>query len=327
MFTQQPIYEGPFTTTVKCPHCGDANRIYARIDVRWNVTEGTWDVLPVEDTLECTGCDWRWALPDLWPDPAQQCAAPPSFGPVHAALVAAKGFIDGFHGDEMQENMPELMAQIDGALNAFPAPDGPYDALPKRGVQLFLGARGPWLVAPRHPSGDGSYYSPIVDGLSERQARIIASALNADAPASAVDDGLAEAADGETCHGCRRPSIDCSRNPCPDVMADRGDISEDEARALYVERWESDHCGNCNAAVLSACWECPFCSARRPDDDAIIAEIEARVRDGNPGDPWQYTQDCARDLFNEAVRGESDWTPEQVNAATNREWGLEFDPE
>ena len=39
-----------------------------------------------------------------------------------------------------------------------------------------------------------------------------------------VDDtDLEEAADGETCTACHRPSIDCSRAPCPAVIADRGD--------------------------------------------------------------------------------------------------------
>lgn len=35
------------------------------------------------------------------------------------------------------------------------------------------------------------------------------------------DADLAEAAGDEVCHGCGRPSLDCSRDPCPDVIADR----------------------------------------------------------------------------------------------------------
>ncbi|MES2903303.1 MAG: hypothetical protein V4696_03880 [Pseudomonadota bacterium] len=39
--------------------------------------------------------------------------------------------------------------------------------------------------------------------------------------APAEDSDLAEAAEGETCEGCGRASIDCSRDPCADVIADR----------------------------------------------------------------------------------------------------------
>lgn len=35
------------------------------------------------------------------------------------------------------------------------------------------------------------------------------------------DADLAEAAEGEVCDGCHRASIDCSRDPCPDVIEDR----------------------------------------------------------------------------------------------------------
>jgi hypothetical protein len=35
------------------------------------------------------------------------------------------------------------------------------------------------------------------------------------------DEDLREAAEGEECDGCGRASIDCSRDPCPDVIADR----------------------------------------------------------------------------------------------------------
>jgi len=35
------------------------------------------------------------------------------------------------------------------------------------------------------------------------------------------DADLEEAAEGETCDGCGRASIDCSRDPCKDVIADR----------------------------------------------------------------------------------------------------------
>jgi hypothetical protein len=38
----------------------------------------------------------------------------------------------------------------------------------------------------------------------------------------ADDADLEDAAEGETCTACNRPSIDCSRNPCPEVIADRG---------------------------------------------------------------------------------------------------------
>jgi len=39
----------------------------------------------------------------------------------------------------------------------------------------------------------------------------------------ADDSDLAEAAAGETCTACGRASIECSRAPCPAVIADRGD--------------------------------------------------------------------------------------------------------
>ena len=35
------------------------------------------------------------------------------------------------------------------------------------------------------------------------------------------DADLEEAAEGQTCTACERSSIDCSRDPCPDVIADR----------------------------------------------------------------------------------------------------------
>lgn len=35
------------------------------------------------------------------------------------------------------------------------------------------------------------------------------------------DTDLAEAAEGEICNACLRPSIECSRNPCPAVIEDR----------------------------------------------------------------------------------------------------------
>jgi len=34
--------------------------------------------------------------------------------------------------------------------------------------------------------------------------------------------------DDETCTACGRPSLDCSRNPCPAVIADRGDLTPAE---------------------------------------------------------------------------------------------------
>lgn len=37
-----------------------------------------------------------------------------------------------------------------------------------------------------------------------------------------TDQDLADAAKGETCTACHRASIDCSRDPCPEVIADRG---------------------------------------------------------------------------------------------------------
>lgn len=37
------------------------------------------------------------------------------------------------------------------------------------------------------------------------------------------DSDLAEAADGDFCRACERPSIDCSREPCPAVIEDRGE--------------------------------------------------------------------------------------------------------
>ena len=42
----------------------------------------------------------------------------------------------------------------------------------------------------------------------------------------AMDDSdLEEPAEGETCDGCGRPSLDCSRDPCDDVREDRGDAT------------------------------------------------------------------------------------------------------
>jgi hypothetical protein len=37
------------------------------------------------------------------------------------------------------------------------------------------------------------------------------------------DDDLEDAAEGEECTACHRPSIDCSRAPCAAVIADRGE--------------------------------------------------------------------------------------------------------
>lgn len=38
------------------------------------------------------------------------------------------------------------------------------------------------------------------------------------------DADLAEAAEGDICTGCGRASIDCSRDPCDDVLEDREDM-------------------------------------------------------------------------------------------------------
>jgi len=43
-------------------------------------------------------------------------------------------------------------------------------------------------------------------------------------PAQLTDDaGLAEAAEGDICEACGRASIECSRAPCPTVIAERGE--------------------------------------------------------------------------------------------------------
>lgn len=39
----------------------------------------------------------------------------------------------------------------------------------------------------------------------------------------AIDSDLAEAAAGDTCRACNRASIECSRAPCPTVIAERGE--------------------------------------------------------------------------------------------------------
>lgn len=73
------------------------------------------------------------------------------------------------------------------------------------------------------------------------------------------DSDLAEAAEGETCTACERPSIECSRAPCSAVMEDRGDLpavpDDFEVRPIafmsdeYHETRARDalaQCGNCS---------------------------------------------------------------------------------
>lgn len=45
--------------------------------------------------------------------------------------------------------------------------------------------------------------------------------FNAHGATQADDADLETAADGDTCTACKRASIDCSRDPCADVLADR----------------------------------------------------------------------------------------------------------
>ena len=42
-------------------------------------------------------------------------------------------------------------------------------------------------------------------------------------PKDEDDADLEEAAEGEICNACQRPSIDCSRNPCPSVINERSE--------------------------------------------------------------------------------------------------------
>lgn len=45
------------TTDGKCPHCGDADHIYGRSDIRWDPSIKLWVIQGAEETLECTECD------------------------------------------------------------------------------------------------------------------------------------------------------------------------------------------------------------------------------------------------------------------------------
>ena len=70
-----------------------------------------------------------------------------------------------------------------------------------------------------------------------------AAALNRPAIQPTDDSDLAEAAAGDFCTGCGRESIICSRDPCPGVIADRGEShmpphpdGKNAARAEWAHR-------------------------------------------------------------------------------------------
>jgi hypothetical protein len=67
------------------------------------------------------------------------------------------------------------------------------------------------------PGEDGE--TPFPYGMTLKIGRMAAAIVHD--PRARTDADLAEAADGDTCTACGRDSLDCSRDPCAAVIADR----------------------------------------------------------------------------------------------------------
>lgn len=96
---------------------------------------------------------------------------------------------------------------------------------------------GVWPSTVRLEIGNAYDTNPTAECCSLAAAETIAAELNGTGIQGDDDAGLAAAAEGETCDGCGRASIDCSRAPCADVMEDRGDLpcGADTIVAAYRE--------------------------------------------------------------------------------------------
>lgn len=93
------------------------------------------------------------------------------------------------------------------------------------------GVKG-WVVAPLHPSGDGSHYAPITQALTEEDARLIASA-----PALAEENAkLREALEGMCTAVSKHYKTSWLRQQAIDKAFD-------EARALLGGHLGTSPCG------------------------------------------------------------------------------------
>lgn len=55
-------YRPADTPRLCCPACKAESSVYARADVRWNPARGVWELLHIEEQLDCTECDHAWPL-------------------------------------------------------------------------------------------------------------------------------------------------------------------------------------------------------------------------------------------------------------------------
>lgn len=61
-----------------------------------------------------------------------------------------------------------------------------------------------------------------------------------------------------------------------------------------------------------------------PTATAVLTMLHERARGGGGG--WQFTQDCARDMVNEAAAGKLPWPLPTVQQVFADEYGLELEP-
>lgn len=48
--------------TYVCPKCGCDECLYGRADIRWQPFTKSWEPGDIEDTLDCTHCDWTGSM-------------------------------------------------------------------------------------------------------------------------------------------------------------------------------------------------------------------------------------------------------------------------
>ena len=92
----------------------------------------------------------------------------------------------------------------------------PYESNPERRANAALIVEAPAMLEALRALVADNYGQPrgvTVPTLDPARAII--------ARIDGTDSDLVEAADGDTCEACGRASIDCSREPCPAVIADR----------------------------------------------------------------------------------------------------------
>lgn len=116
-----------------CPNCGDPNRIYARLDVRWNDATQKWEPLSGCQT-ECTDCDYQFGSGD-----EPEASAPIACDALHmagpallkalawAARMAEEAISVREAGDD-PEDTPEMIAlhreSLEEARAAIAAAEG-----------------------------------------------------------------------------------------------------------------------------------------------------------------------------------------------------------